>query len=59
MKPLFMPQLQEWVCEWCGMTYPPEGYDYYALRVVHCMGRGDFIHIVCKDCIDHLQELRK
>lgn len=35
-------------CEWCGMSYPRGGWQYYDIQVF------DQYHKICKDCYDHL-----
>jgi len=35
-------------CEWCGMSYPRTGYDYYFIIVLNKN------HVICRDCFDHL-----
>ena len=37
------------ICEWCGMTYPPGGWDYYSVVVF----RQE--HVICKDCYEQLK----
>jgi hypothetical protein len=36
-------------CDWCGMTYPKGGWEYYELRVW-----GTDHHIICSDCYNRL-----
>jgi hypothetical protein len=45
------------VCDWCGMTYPSYGYQYYICEVRDMNEpNSKFIkHKICGDCLDHLK----
>jgi len=37
------------VCEWCGMTYPAGGWDYYSVIVF------GYNHVICSDCYEQMK----
>jgi alpha-L-fucosidase len=57
------------ICEWCGLTYPKNGWKYYKIhvrnmsieKVIENIEKGtkdnDFEkHIICSDCYERLKE---
>jgi len=39
-------------CDWCGMSYPLGGWDYYQLVLF-----GTQLKTICSDCYNHLQHI--
>lgn len=40
-------------CDWCGMEYPPGGWDYYQIVLF-----GKKPHTICSDCYNHLKLIK-
>jgi len=39
-------------CDWCGMSYPLGGWDYYQLVLF-----GRELKTICSDCYNHLHHI--
>ena len=45
----FKKELPPDICEWCGMTYPAGGWNYYSAIVFRTE------HVICSDCYEQLK----